>query len=258
MVWRRSRCRCSGRGGGGGGWGVAAWLGFVEVRQGGSSAALRFDYLLLDLSFSVDGRIWSPAPPIPLRSSTGPPLSRYVLTVLRADKNADVVRLPWTFVGMFTGRYALQSGKRLLEPRWKQAWFAQTSTEQQQQPVALLQQGKRCYWWFHDCIYWDDDSLLADDVKALVLQRERSAQRKLQTAHSLMRAEEEGRPTRAPVPVEIRRAVFERDGGSCVECDSNFDLQYDHILPVARGGATTVENMQLLCADCNQRKSDSL
>jgi 5-methylcytosine-specific restriction endonuclease McrA len=24
------------------------------------------------------------------------------------------------------------------------------------------------------------------------------------------------------------------------------------------GGATTVENLQLLCADCNRRKSDSL
>lgn len=35
-------------------------------------------------------------------------------------------------------------------------------------------------------------------------------------------------------------------------------LQYDHVLPVALGGATTVENLQLLCADCNRRKSDSL
>ena len=244
--------------GGGGGWRVAAWLGLVEVRQGGSSAAPRFDYLLLDLSLSVDGRIWSPAPQIPLRSSIRRFLSRYVPTVLRADKNADVVRLPWTFVGMFSGRYALQSGKRLFEPRWKQAWFAQTSTEQQQQPVALLQQGKRCYWWFHDCVYWEDDALDAEDVMALVLQRERRAQRTLQTAHSLMRAEAEGRPTREPVPVDVRRVVFERDGGKCVQCGSAFDLQYDHILPLSLGGATTVENLQLLCADCNQRKSDSL
>ena len=40
--------------------------------------------------------------------------------------------------------------------------------------------------------------------------------------------------------------------------ESNFDLQYDHVLPVALGGATTIENLQLLCADCNRRKSDSL
>jgi 5-methylcytosine-specific restriction endonuclease McrA len=42
-----------------------------------------------------------------------------------------------------------------------------------------------------------------------------------------------------------------------VECESNFDLQYDHVLPVALGGATTVPNLQLLCAGCNRSKSDS-
>lgn len=63
---------------------------------------------------------------------------------------------------------------------------------------------------------------------------------------------------RVAIPVEIRRTVFERDGGKCVECESNFDLQYDHLLPVSLGGATTAENLQLLCADCNQRKSNSI
>lgn len=110
----------------------------------------------------------------------------------------------------------------------------------------------------HDCFYWEDEGLDVDDVRALIHQRERRSQQKLQTARSLMHADEAGRPTRAPIPTELRRAVFERDGGRCVECGSNFDLQYDHILPVARGGATTLENLQLLCADCNRTKSDSL
>lgn len=34
--------------------------------------------------------------------------------------------------------------------------------------------------------------------------------------------------------------------------------EYDHILPVAHGGATTLENLQLLCAYCDRLKSDSL
>ncbi len=182
----------------------------------------------------------------------------YIPGVLRADKNADVVALPWSIPRMFTGRYGLQSGKRVFDARWKRGWVEQARAAQREQPVALFVMGKRRYWWFHDCIYWEDDSLSADDVMALVLQRERKARQTLQTAHSLMRAEEEGRATRVPVPVEVRRAVFERDGGKCVECGSSFDLQYDHILPVALGGATTIENLQLLCADCNRRKSDSL
>lgn len=178
--------------------------------------------------------------------------------MLRADKKAEIVVLPWTLPRLFSGRYAVQSGKRIFDMRRKRPWVDDARALQREEPVALFTLKERSYWWFHDCVYWDDDGLNAEDVKALVLQRERNQERKIQTAHSLMRAEENGRPTRTPVPVGIRRAVFERDGGKCVECGSAFDLQYDHILPVSLGGATTVENLQLLCADCNQRKSDSL
>jgi 5-methylcytosine-specific restriction endonuclease McrA len=121
-----------------------------------------------------------------------------------------------------------------------------------------LRDGKRNLWQFLGDFYWDDDSLDAEDVKALVLQRKRRLEQKLQSARSLMRAEENGRPTRVAPTTELRRAVFERDGGRCVECGGSFDLQYDHILPVAHGGATTLQNLQLLCADCNRSKSDSI
>src|ERR1700751_3615461 len=54
------------------------------------------------------------------------------------------------------------------------------------------------------------------------------------------------RPNRA-----MREVVHRRDGGRCRHCGSDFDIQYDHILPVSRGGETTVENLQLLCGRCN-------
>jgi len=36
------------------------------------------------------------------------------------------------------------------------------------------------------------------------------------------------------------------------------ELQFDHVLPVALGGATSVENLQILCGDCNRATSDAL
>jgi 5-methylcytosine-specific restriction endonuclease McrA len=178
--------------------------------------------------------------------------------VLRVNNTAELAKVPWTLMGVFRGRYAVVVGRRVYPPRWKRVGFEELQAAQHENPVVVVADGKRTLWYFHDKFYWEDDGLDAEDIKALVHQRERRLQQKVQTARSLMHADEIGRPTRIPIPSDLRRLVFERDGGWCVECGSNFDLQYDHVLPVALGGATTVENLQLLCADCNRRKSDSL
>jgi hypothetical protein len=179
--------------------------------------------------------------------------------MLRADNKAQVIKLPWTLTRALSGRrYAVQSGRKIIELRLSKAQADEARQKQETEPVLLLQDGRRNLWQYLDAFWWDDDGLDIDDIKALVLQRKRRLEQKLQSARSLMRAEENGRPTRAPISTELKRAVFERDGGRCVECDSTFDLQYDHILPVALGGATTFENLQILCADCNRNKSDSI
>jgi 5-methylcytosine-specific restriction endonuclease McrA len=179
--------------------------------------------------------------------------------MLQTDSKAQIVKLPWTLSRVFSGRrYAVQSGRKTMELRWTKAQMGAAEQAQAAEPVHLWRDGRRNLWQFLDCFYWDDDGLDAEDIKALVLQRKRRLEQKVRSARSLMRAEEDGRPTRVPIPTELRRAVFERDSGHCVECDGGFDLQYDHVLPVAHGGATTLQNLQLLCADCNRRKSDSI
>jgi hypothetical protein len=179
--------------------------------------------------------------------------------MLRVDNKAQIVKLPWTLWRVLSGRrYAVQSGRKVMDLRWSKAQVAAALQAQATEPVHVWRDGRRNLWQFLDSFWWDDDGLDAEDIKALVLQRKRRLEQKLQSARSLMRAEENGRPTRVGIPTELRRTVFERDGGHCVECGGNFDLQYDHILPVAHGGATTLENLQLLCAECNRRKSDSI
>jgi hypothetical protein len=61
--------------------------------------------------------------------------------------------------------------------------------------------------------------------------------------------------TREAIPSHVRSEVWRRDRGSCAACGSKSNLQFDHIIPVSRGGATTVQNLQLLCTQCNLSKS---
>ncbi len=60
------------------------------------------------------------------------------------------------------------------------------------------------------------------------------------------------------IPDSVRRDVWERDQGRCVRCSASEYLEYDHIIPHARGGANTVDNVQILCRKCNLLKSDRI
>lgn len=65
-------------------------------------------------------------------------------------------------------------------------------------------------------------------------------------------------PKRPPIPREVVDAVYSRDKGVCVYCGSTDNLQLDHIIPFSKGGATTIENLQLLCQKCNLEKSNHI
>jgi len=60
------------------------------------------------------------------------------------------------------------------------------------------------------------------------------------------------------IPQDVKNAVWKRDERQCVMCGSNKDLQYDHIIPLSLGGGNQVENIQLLCKDCNLTKSNKI
>lgn len=54
---------------------------------------------------------------------------------------------------------------------------------------------------------------------------------------------------------EVQRAVWRRDMGKCVQCGSQENLEFDHVIPVSEGGSSTERNVQLLCEKCNRRKA---
>jgi hypothetical protein len=59
---------------------------------------------------------------------------------------------------------------------------------------------------------------------------------------------------RERIPDPLARAVFQRDQGQCVSCHAKEQLEIDHVVPVSKGGATTLRNLQLLCQRCNRSK----
>jgi hypothetical protein len=66
-------------------------------------------------------------------------------------------------------------------------------------------------------------------------------------------------PESRHIPARVKRAVQERDAGQCTfvsdagrRCEATSMLEYDHVEPVARGGASTVGNLRLRCRAHNQ------
>lgn len=60
------------------------------------------------------------------------------------------------------------------------------------------------------------------------------------------------------IPPSVKIAVWRRDEGKCSLCKSREKLEYDHIIPVSKGGSNTERNVQLLCEPCNRRKSGAI
>ena len=52
--------------------------------------------------------------------------------------------------------------------------------------------------------------------------------------------------------------AYEKQKGICPNCKNHFEIkemEADHITPWHEGGKTTSDNCQMLCRECNRRKS---
>ncbi|MDA1545847.1 HNH endonuclease [Bacillus cereus group sp. TH253LC] len=69
---------------------------------------------------------------------------------------------------------------------------------------------------------------------------------------------------RVGIPSWVKRAVFYRDRGVCIFCPTNLSgiidslptENFDHMVPLAKGGINDVSNIQLACETCNKSKND--
>ena len=248
--------------------GAAAFSAFVLIATAASSASAIPGLILLSpaiwlISWWVSGvwvRVWrglvaGKPPNVVVGRPWKPGASRQQL---REDRNARffsdrggilLLRRRW-FIATGTPPLRIESER-----------YAELSANQDESPQFVAWFEDRLYWWYRSAVYWTNrDELNSVDVKALLFARERQRQRELDHAHAVMAAS--GTPStprpREPIPKDVKLAVFQRDQGRCQECGSDFDLQYDHVIPFAMGGGNSVENLQLLCGRCNQRKGGRL
>ena len=63
---------------------------------------------------------------------------------------------------------------------------------------------------------------------------------------------------RTRISENVRIEVWRRDQGRCASCSSRENLEYDHIVPVSRGGSNTARNVELLCETCNRSKGNRI
>jgi hypothetical protein len=174
--------------------------------------------------------------------------------VLREIENAGFERT----LSLLGRRYRLVRGPTPIGRAWGARRHRALTEASRSSPVALVAEERWTYWLFEGRFYREDEGLTELDLLALVRDRQRRRRRRLERAHATLAADEPLRERRRPLPRELRLAVFERDGGRCAECGSDFDLQYDHVIPLALGGATSAGNLQLLCGQCNRRKGSGL
>lgn len=61
------------------------------------------------------------------------------------------------------------------------------------------------------------------------------------------------------IPSEVKKEVWKRDKGQCVQCGETQNLHFDHELPFSKGGTSlSVKNVRLLCMKHNLQKSGKI
>jgi hypothetical protein len=128
-------------------------------------------------------------------------------------------------------------------------------------PVPIGSEENQDFWLVNQTVFSSfDRDLSPEDVGALANEVRNKRRLQLEKAHSLeaMARQLDSRAKRQTISQDVKTAVWQRDQGRCVECESQVSLEFDHIIPFSMGGSNTVRNLQLLCESCNRRKGATL
>ncbi len=143
----------------------------------------------------------------------------------------------------------------------------QTALQQsEEEPVPAPYANDQKYLWFFNGDVYDVESVMKrhpgysdEQIRLLILEHSDKERRKFEKLKRLYKSDSIQYGTRRErIPEHIRIAVWRRDGGKCARCGSREKLEYDHIVPVSKGGSNTERNIELLCERCNREKGNRI
>lgn len=173
-------------------------------------------------------------------------------------RKATGIELHRSGFGIFA-RTEVRLGERVLTRLDRRARRRIEAALEAQGATPLVEDGERTLWRTRDGYYWDDDGLDAEAVALLAWDRVRRQDARVDRLRQIRAAEEAvAGARRERIPEEVRLFAWTRDEGRCVRCGAEDDLQFDHVIPVARGGGNAPENIQVLCGRCNRAKGDHI
>lgn len=133
---------------------------------------------------------------------------------------------------------------------------------QQRQPIRLKEFAD--HWLFRNKVVKASDAAALTEaelilhIKHRVLSEEQALEKMQRAVQAFENFERSAHTPREPISSEVRMFVWQRDGGRCSQCGSQDRLEYDHIIPLAKGGSNTERNIHLLCEACNRSKGANI
>lgn len=164
---------------------------------------------------------------------------------------------------LLSRRYRIYVGREGHERlfQFSRRQFEELTARVREHGVALVGAvGRERLWWVgREDLFWADDDLAAEDVELLIWDRHRRQSERLHRLRKIRVHDVQADAARRErIPADVRHFVWRRDDGRCVRCGAEEDLQFDHVIPYSRGGANSVENIQILCGSCNREKGDAI
>jgi len=129
--------------------------------------------------------------------------------------------------------------------------FAQLSTAQRTSPTRVLTSDGRHWWWHRDRFWWSEPDLRPSQIASAILEHDLDSgleRHLLEQARDVTFRGVGQTGARERIPDDVRRTVWRRDAGRCVDCGSAVDVRFDYDASIAE---PTSDDVRLRCGTCS-------